>query len=425
MLLIIMGIFALFLVLNVPIVFCMGISAVVATFFGGPLSLTIIPQRVIQGIDSFILLAIPLFILAGSLMDQGGITRRLVELAQSMVGAVRGSLGMVVVVSEMFFSGISGSTVADASAMSSMLMPGMREAGYKRAYSASIIASASAMGILIPPCNLMVVLGDIASVSVAALFLAGFIPALVLALSLFVILYFQARRYQLPAGEPFLFSRLARAIRHALVPLGMPVIIFGGILGGVCTPTEAASLAVVYAFIVGVFIYKEIKWSSFWKIAVDTGVMTGMVMLLVGMASIFSFQMAVDKVPDAVANFILSTTKSPILFLLLSNVIFIFFGAILEGIPAALILVPIFTPLVQNLGIDMLHFCILVVACIGVGVFLPPIGVGLITVCGVGDVQIRETTFYIVPFLVMLFLGIVILTLFPWLTLVVPKIFNL
>ncbi len=425
MLLIIMSVFAVGLFLNVPIVFCMGISAVVATFFGSPLSITVVPQRVITGIDSFILLAIPLFILAGSLMDQGGITRRLVELAKSMVGAVRGSLGMVVVVSEMFFSGISGSTIADASAMSSMLIPGMRDAGYKKAYSASIIAAASAMGILIPPCNLMVVLGDIAAVSVAALFLAGFIPAFVLALSLMGILYFQARRFNLPAGEPFAIRKAARALLNALVPLGMPVIIFGGILGGICTPTEAASLAVIYALIVGMFVYKEIKLAHLWKVAVDTGVMTGMVMLLVGMASVFSFQMAVANVPDTVANFILSITKSPFLFLLLSNVIFIFFGAILEGIPAALILVPIFTPLVQNLGIDMLHFCILVVACIGIGVFLPPIGVGLITVCGVGEVTMRETISYILPFLAMLFLGVVVLTLFPWLTLVLPQLFKL
>jgi len=418
--------FSICLLLNVPIVFCMALAALVAIVFGGTgLSLILIPQRLVHGMDSFVLLAIPLFILAGSLMDMGGITKRLVRLARALVGHFKGSLGQIVVVSEMFFSGISGSTVADVSAISAMMLPPMRMAGYIVGYSVAIVSAASAMGILIPPCNLMVVLGDIMGVSVGALFFGGFIPAFVLAIILMFVLYYQAHKFNLPAGDRASIKELRHALWGSIIPMGMPVIIFGGILGGVCTPTEAAALAVVYAFIVGVVVYKEIKLHHFWKIVVDTGVMTGMVMFLVGMASIFSFQLAVENVPKMLADLLFSITKNPYLFLIMSNVIFIIFGAILEGIPAAVILVPMFMPIVTMMGIDPLHFGILVVASVGIGVFLPPVGVGLIIACGIGKIEIKETIRYLLPFIFMLFVGLIILTLFPWFTTFIPRLFHL
>jgi len=404
----------------------MALGALAGTIFEGQaLGLILIPQRLVHGMDSFVLLAIPLFILAGSLMDVGGITKRLVRLARALVGHFKGSLGQIVVVSEMFFSGISGSTVADVSAISSMMIPPMRIAGYVTAYSVAIISATSAMGILIPPCNLMVVLGDITGVSVGALFFAGFVPAFILALILMSVLYYQAHKFDLPAGDRASFKELRSAMVGSLIPLGMPVIIFGGILGGICTPTEAAALAVVYAFIVGVFVYKEIKLHHFWKIVVDSGVTTGMVMFLVGMASIFSFQLAVQHVPEMLANLVSSITKNPYVFLVLSNIIFIVFGAILEGIPAAVIFVPMFMPIVTNMGIDPLHFGILVVASIGIGVFVPPVGVGLIIACGIAQVEIKETIRYLLPLLSILFIGLIFLTFFPWFTTFVPRLFNL
>lgn len=418
--------FSICLLLNIPIVFCMALGALAGTIFEGQaLGLILIPQRLVHGMDSFVLLAIPLFILAGSLMDVGGITKRLVRLARALVGHFKGSLGQIVVVSEMFFSGISGSTVADVSAISSMMIPPMRIAGYVTAYSVAIISATSAMGILIPPCNLMVVLGDITGVSVGALFFAGFVPAFILALILMSVLYYQAHKFDLPAGDRASFKELRSAMVGSLIPLGMPVIIFGGILGGICTPTEAAALAVVYAFIVGVFVYKEIKLHHFWKIVVDSGVTTGMVMFLVGMASIFSFQLAVQHVPEMLANLVSSITKNPYVFLVLSNIIFIVFGAILEGIPAAVIFVPMFMPIVTNMGIDPLHFGILVVASIGIGVFVPPVGVGLIIACGIAQVEIKETIRYLLPLLSILFIGLIFLTFFPWFTTFVPRLFNL
>lgn len=424
-LLILVGAFVGLVGFSMPVSFAMGVAAVAALMWSGEIPMNLVTHRMVLGVDSFVLLAVPLFILAGALMDAGGISNRLVRLAKAIVGHLRGGLGMVVVVGEMLFSGISGSTVADVSAISSVLLPSMRRSGYPPEYSVSIISAASAMGILIPPCIMMVVLGAIANVSVAALFLAGFLPATVLALLIMALIFYQAhpRRLNLPAEARPSLRELWRALADALLPLGMPVIIFGGILGGVFTPTEAAAVAVVYALVVGVAVYREISLRQLWSILVETGVTTGMVLFLLAVANIFSYLLAVQQVPQLMGRVILSISSSPLFFLLASGFIFLTIGGILEGLPAALIFVPIFLPLVQQLGINMLHFLILVVTAVGIGIFIPPAGIGIAIACAVGRVSMEAVVRPLIPFLLVLLVGFVILAAFPAISTIVPSLF--
>jgi len=412
--------FALLILLEVPVAFAIGAVAIAGVWAKPELPFSVVTQNTIIGINSFVYIAIPMFILAGSLMEHGGIARRLVALAQALVGSLRGGLGMSVVISEMFFSGISGSTVADVSAISSMLVPGMKRAGYPPEYAVSIVSAASAMGTLIPPCNLMVVLGAIANVSVAALFFAGFIPALVLAVVLMLTLFIQAIRQGLPAGDRASWLRLRTALIDSLIALGMPVIVFGGILGGVATPTEAASLAVFYAFIVAVFVYREIKLTEIPGLLLETAVVSGTVMLLIGLASILAYLFAVEQIPQTVAEVMVAAAVPASVFLIITAIIFIVLGALLEGIPAALIFVPILLPLAEQLNVDPLHFLIIVVAAMGIGTFLPPVGMGLLIACGVAQTSMSRVAGPMMTFVLVLSAGTLILIFAPWLTTVLP-----
>ena len=408
---------------GMPIVFSMGIACALFFVLFKKSPPIILHTRMIGGIDSFPLLAVPFFVLAGELLNTGGVTRRLVDLAKVLVGHVRGGLGMVVVLAEYFFSGISGSTVADVSAIGSLLVPGMKRAGYSSEDTVSIISSASAMGILVPPCIPMVVLGGMTGMSVGALFAAGFIPAIVLALCIMALIYFQAVRNNFAVEKRLSLKESQQAIVGAIIPLLCPVIIFAGILSGAATATEISVVAVLYAFIVGVFVYKEIQWSDMIPLLARTVTTTGSVMFLVGFASVLSWIFATNQIPQLVASMVMNISSSPFVFLLLSNVFFILLGAVLEGVPAMLILVPIFMPLSTQLGVDPLHFGILVIASLGIGLFLPPVGMGIFIACTFANIDVGKVFRSFAPFLAALLLGLLIITAVPWLTLVLPRIF--
>ncbi len=416
------GLFLALLPFNIPIAFAMATASIVAVLYRGDIPLTLITHRMVYGTDSFVMLAVPLFILAGSLMDVGGISFRLLKMARALVGHFRGGLPMAVVVSEMLFSGISGSTVADVSALASMDIPAMRRAGYSGEYAVSIVAAASAMGILIPPCIVMVVFGAIANVSVTALFMAGFLPAFVLAGLLFVFIHWQARRTGQPRDRRATWREVGGAVADAGIALGMPVIIFGGILGGAFTPTEAAAVAVLYAFIVGVFVYREISWADLWRLLVESCATTGVVMLLIGFSNIYSYLLAIEKIPDRVAGLILAVSASPWFLLLAVSALVLFLSIVIEALPAGVICVPIFLPLVDKLGVDRLHFLILVVAAGGIGMFVPPSGVGLIVGCSVARVEMARVVRPLPPFLAVLGVGLLVLITFPSITTVVPHL---
>ena len=411
--------------LHTPIAFAVGLACVVYVLLQRDVPLIVVPHRVIAGMDSFLLLALPLFVLAGDLMNTGGITERLVGFARALVGHIRGGLGMTTVVSEYLFSGISGSSAADVSAVGSLLIPAMKRAGYRPELAVSIVAAASAMGVLVPPCLMMVVLASLTDLSIAALFMAGFLPAAAMAVFLLALIYLQARRENLPREPRPSWREVARACGRGLLPLVAPVIILGGILGGIVTPTEAAVLAVLYALLLGLVIYREIRVRDLLPLLINTASLTGMVMLLVGTASVLSWIFAAQGIPRMIAGVLLGLSSDATLVLLVTILVFVPLGAILEGVPAMIILVPVFFPVIARFGVDPLHYGILVVASLGLGLFVPPFGVGFFIACALGRTGVEAAARAYVPYVIALLLGLLLVAFVPWITLVVPRLMKL
>ena len=416
---------AFLIAVNTPIAFAVGTACVVYLLLRGDIPMIVVPHRAIAGMDSFLLLAMPLFVLAGDLMNTGGITERLVGFARALVGHIRGGLGMTTVVSEYLFSGISGSSAADVSAVGSLLIPAMTRAGYRPELAVSIVAAASAMGVLVPPCLMMVILASLTDLSVAALFMAGFLPAAAMALFLVALIYVQARRENLPREPRPSLAELLRACGRGILPLIAPVIILGGILGGIVTPTEAAVLAVIYALVLGLVIYREIHPRDLMPLLINTAAMTGMVMLLVGTASVLSWIFAAQGIPRMIAGVLLGLSTDAWLVLLVTILVFVPLGAILEGVPAMIILVPVFFPVIVRFGLDPLHYGILVVAALGLGLFIPPFGVGFFIACALGRTSVEGAARAYVPYVVALVLGLLLVAFVPWITLVVPRLMKL
>jgi tripartite ATP-independent transporter DctM subunit len=412
-----------FIFFGMPIAFSIGTSSLLFLLLYRKIPLVIIPTRMIGGIDSFPLLAVPFFVLAGELMNTGGITQRLVDLAKVIVGHIRGGLGMVVVVGEYLFSGISGSSVADVSAIGSLLIPAMKKAGYKAETSVAIISAASAMGILVPPCIAMIVLGAMTGISVGALFSAGFIPAVILAFFIMMLIYFQAIQNKTPVEKRLSIKESMKAIIGAIIPLMLPIIIFGGILSGAATATEVSVIAVIYGFIVGVFIYKEIRMNQIIPILIRTGIVTGTVIFLVGASSVLSWIFSINQIPQKIGDLVSFISSSPIIFLILCNITFLILGSVLEGLPALIILIPIFLPVLPKFGINPIHFGILAIASLGIGLFLPPIGMGIYIACTFAEIDVGKAIVPFMPYLLVLFIGLLVISYVPWFTLVLPSIF--
>ena len=417
--------FLVLLVIGVPVAFAVGSAGFVGALISSPAALATSVQQMLHQVDSFVLLSFPLFILAGALMETGGIARRLVDLAIALVGWVRGGLGMAVVVAEYVFSGISGSTVADVSAVASTTIPSMVRAGYSREQAVAIVSSASAMGILVPPCILMIVIGSIAGLSVAALFAAGFIPAVVISLALMGHIYLLAGRAGIAVTPRPNWREIGAAFGRAIVPLGMPAIIFGGILGGITTPTESSVIAVLYAAIVGLFVYREIRWRDLPEILIQSCVVTGSVGLLLSAAGLISWFLTVQQLPAMLIGAMTLVPGSAMVFLLATALIFIVFGAIVEGLPAVVILLPSLLPVAIQLGIDPIHYSIVIVAAVGIGLFLPPIGVGLFIASSIAGISIDRAARVMIPFIAVMCAGLGVVIAVPWFTLVLPRVFKL
>ena len=415
--------FIALLVIAAPVSVAMGLAAAVAILWAGKAPINTVVTQMVSGMDSFPLMAIPFFILAGELMERAGISERLVYLAKTMVGHIKGGLGMVVLVGEYLFSGISGSTAADISAIGSLLIAPMERAGYKKGQAVAIVSAATAMGILVPPCIFMIVLASMTNQSIGAMFVAGFLPAVVIAIGLAGFIYWQAERLGIPRDAKATWGERWRAMGDGLIAMVMPGIIFGAIFGGITTVTEAAVVAVLYSAFVGMVVYKRIKVGDLPRIVLASTINTSMCMLLIGAATAFSWVMTVERVPQMVAKLVAAISTSPWFFLLLSNLIFLIFGAVLEGLPAMIVFVPVMYPIAMQFGIDPLHYAILVIASIGIGVFLPPIGVALFIACAIAKLSIVDSTRFMAPYLVILFLGLLVITYVPWFTLVLPKLF--
>jgi len=413
------------IVIGVPIAFALGGASLIGLWLLHGEPLRIVASRTFSGIDNFSLLAIPFFILAGELMETGGISNRLVTLARVLVGHFRGGLGNVVMIGMIFFSGISGSTTADAAAIGSIMLPPMKRQGYGAGHAGAIVAAASGMGILVPPCLTMVVYGSITNTSIATLFAAGFVPAFVMTAALMIHLRIDAKRLGLKLDPRVGWRARMKAFVDASWALLLPVIIFGGILGGIFTPTEAAVIAVVYAIIIGMFVYREITPRFLLQSFVRTGITSGVVMLLIAGANIFSWLMTVSGVPDAIASGIQAVGGGKTAFLIMSIFVFLPLFALLDGLPGMLMILPVFIPIAEKLGVNLIHYGIVMTSVMGIALFLPPVGVGLYIILGLSGATVGETSRHLLPYLVTMTVVTILIAFVPWLVYVVPYAFGL
>jgi tripartite ATP-independent transporter DctM subunit len=394
-------------------------SMVLASYLGilikttRPVDLTIIPLWMVGGADSFQLVAIPLFILAGELMNRGGITRRLVEFSLAFIGHLRGSLSQVAVIVNIIMAGVSGSGVADASATGSILIPAMKEDGYDVEYSGAVIAAAATIGPIIPPSIPMVIYGVLANVSIAKLFMAGVIPGLLLGLGFMTVCGIKAKRRNYPKRERSTWSRRLRATGQAGWALFMPVIILSGIVFGVVTVTEAATVAVVYALLVGFFVHRELKLKEMLEAFYEAGVISGVVMILLAAAGIFSWLLAESRVHFVVSEFIYSISQNPIVILLLINLLLLIVGCLLEPLPAMIIFFPVLTLVGNKIGLDSIHLGLVMVLNLMIGMLTPPVGFLLFVVSAIGNIPMRPLIYEVFPFLIMALIVLLIATLYP------------
>lgn len=415
------GSFLLLIVSGIPIVFALGVAATVTLTLTTDTPLAIVAQRVYAGLDSFPIMAIPFFVLTGLIMEVGGIARRIVALAQALVGWITGSLFGVSVVTGTGLAAISGSGSADTAAISSMLVPEMRRRGYDIDFAAALIATAGALAPIIPPSVMMVVLATISNLSVGDMFLGGVVPGLLIALSLLGVGYLFARRGGSPYrdAEPFSLSRLGRAFVEALPALTLPVIIVGGIIGGVFTPTEAAAVAVVVGAFVSMAVYRELSFADLPDVILRAAGISSAVMMIVATASIFSWLVASQNVPELLGGWLQQVSGSPVVFLMVVNVLLLLVGMFMESVSAILILVPMLMPIAMSYGIDPVHFGVVVTLNLSLGLITPPYGICLFvasTVAGrpIGSVA-RKVWLPLLPMVVVLLLATYVPELVLWL----------
>lgn len=416
------GMMFVLILANMPIAFAIGIATLISLWLHTPVPSVVVPQRILVSLDSYVMLSIPLFILAGYLMETGGISERIVRLANALVGFIRGGLAMVVIVATIIFSGLSGSSVADTAAIGSVMIPTMSRRGYSKEFSTALVAAAGGMGILVPPCILMIIYAMLTETSVAQLFAAGFLPAFIMGLGMILITYAIARRRGFPVEAHFSIQEVLGAARRAFLPLLMPFIILGGILLGVFTVTESAAVAVVYGFVLTMLVYREIHLRDLPGILVKTAVTTGVVSLLIAMSTAFGWVMGRERIPHLIAEFIGSISSSPVIFLLAVNILLLITGTFMDGAAAIILMVPILAPIGAALGIHPIHFGIVLTANVGIGMVTPPFGLTLFTACGIGGVGISDIFKDLLPFIAVMIVALFLITYWPSMTLFVPRL---
>ncbi len=422
MVILLFGLLAIFLLANMPIAWAMAISTVIPLWLMTSVPLVVVPQRIVVSLDSYPMLAIPLFVVAGYLMETGGISEKIIRLASALVGSIRGGLAMVVIVGTILFSGLSGSSVADTAAIGSIMIPSMTRRGYPREFSTAVVTAAGGMGILIPPCITMIIYGMLADTSVGQLFAAGLLPGFLMGTGLIALTYVIARRQGFPVEGQFSLREVLDAARVAFLPLLMPVIIMLGILSGAFTATESAAVAVIYGFFLSVVVYREIKLRDLAGILVRSAVTTGVVSLMIATSTLFAWVMARERIPQLIAEAIGSVSNSPVVFLLMINVLFLITGCIMDGAAALIVLVPILAPIGFALGIHPVHLGIVLVANVGIGMVTPPVGLCLFTACGISGIGISRVFKPLLPFIAMMIATLLLITYWPALTLFVPRL---
>ncbi|HHV58515.1 MAG TPA: TRAP transporter large permease [Firmicutes bacterium] len=408
-------------VVNMPIAFgIIGAVAVALTVKGIPFS--VILQRMIAATESFPLMAIPFFLLAGSLMNSGGITKRLVRFAQTLVGHVTGGLAQVSVVTNMIMAGISGSAVADASGTGAILVPTMVEAGFDKRFAAAVVGAAATIGPVIPPSISFVLYGSLTGTSVGKLFLAGAIPGIMVGLYLMVTCYVIAQRRNYPRERRATFSEVVSSFRDSVLALIMPLIILGGVLGGAFTPTEAAAVAVAYAFVVGVFVYKELTIRDLYRVTLEATVSTAAIMLIIAAASPLGWVLAWERVPQMIADAFTAFTSSQWVVYLVINILLLIFGCFVEANATMILLIPVLFPLIQKVGIDPVQFGVVATLNLMIGTITPPFGVSMFVMSKIAGISIAEFTRAALPFIVVLILALLVITYIPSIVLWLPSL---
>jgi tripartite ATP-independent transporter DctM subunit len=412
------------LLIGVPIAFCLGLAALATMLVWGKVSLILIPQRMFTGVDSFVLMAVPFFMLAGELMGTSGILTRLLRFADLIVGGVRGGIAQVNIVSSMVFAGVSGSAIADASALGSALIPTMRKQ-YGNEFSAGVCASAAVMGPIIPPSIPMVVYALIANVSVAGLFIAGIIPGVMIGLGMMVIAYSVAVRRGYPARTETISREEAwLRTRQALPALLMPLIIIGGILFGVVTPTEAGAIAVLYGVVIGFFVTRELQWSHFPQALLRSGLATAVVFILVATSNVVSWLLTAAQVPAMLGTAVRAISDNPLVFLLIVNILLLIVGCLIDNIVAMIMLAPILAPIAKSYGVDPLHFGFIFVMNGVLGLLTPPFGLVLFVICAIARISLLQLSKAVLPFLAWQVVVLLICTYVPILVVGLPHAFG-
>ena len=410
------------MVISVPVGMALGIAAFAGMLYVSPDVLIMLPQKFLYGLDSFPLLAIPLFVLAGQLMSSGGLAKRIIAMALIFVGRIYGGLAMVVIFSALLMSGISGSPSANTAAIGSVAIPAMKKLKYPPEFATAVLAAAGGVSTLVPPAIDLIIIGVIANISIGGLFAAGIFPAIVNGVAIMILAYYFSRKMNLPLAKKESFSIKLRVLKDGIFPILMIGIILGGIYGGVFTPTEAASVAVVYGFIVSFFIYKELSIEDIPKVLLNTCSLSGVVLLVLATASIFSFILTFERIPHALAQFIVSYADNWILFIILVHIVFILLGMVMDALPAIIVLMPIFLPVAVSLGMEPIHLGILVAANVGIGMITPPVGICLFVACGISKTPIGSVVKPLLPFLIFLIFTLIIITMFPEITLFLPRL---
>ncbi len=413
-----------FMFLGVPIAFSLGLSTVLGITLHDTLPMEIVPQRIFVALNSFPLMAIPFFILAGNIMGAGSMSKRLVNFATSLVGHFTGGLAMVAIVTSMFFAAISGSGAATTAAIGSILIPAMIAKGYKIEYAAANQAVSGALGVIIPPSISMILFGVAAEVSIGDLFIAGILPGLLITFSLLVSAFIIAKKNGYVGEEKQDFPSVVKTFKEAILAILMPGIILGGIYTGIFTPTEASVVAVVYSIFIGVFVYRDINIKKLGKVFKESAISSAVIMLVIGFAGAFGFFIGINSIPDMIYESISSFVTNKYVFLILVNIILLIAGMFLEGGAAILILVPLLFGTAVNLGIDPIHFGTIMVCNLAIGLVTPPVGIDLFVVSKLTNVGIMRIARYAIPLILILIVDILIITFVPALSTWLPSLIN-
>lgn len=414
--------FFILLLIGVPIAFSLGLSSVLAIIFVGDIEPMLIAQKLFSSINSFSLMAIPFFMLSGELMQHGGIAQRLVNISKAFVGHLTGGIGIVDVLTSVLFAGVSGSAAADTAAVGSMLIPSMINEGYPKGLAAVIEASSGSLGPIIPPSLTMIIYGSITGLSINALFVAGIIPGLIIGLGLMIITYLYAKKLNIRGEQKATKKEVLVALKEGILAIIMPVIIIGGIVSGYFTATEAGAIAVVYALIVGLFIYKEITLKDIPQIILSSAAMTGMSLLIVAGASIFSWLVAYEKLPQIAITFLTSITGSKYIIMILLIFFLLVVGMFIETLSATIIVAPILMPIAAQYGIDPIQFALIMIITLVYAGVTPPVGGVLFIAMGIANAKMKDVLKYLPPYLGVVFVVLLFLVFIPQLSTWLPSL---